>query len=441
MAMTRRQFAEKKIKPRMESLENIFNPFVVSGVDENSLLPLQTEVAARMNLAAEDVQTTTNEDYSLEESLIRIAADLSRLRATIEQEEPDTNSSELGIKKFGERLGEKLKLFTNDEEKLVGGVLSGLASRANSSFPSLSVKVFSWSFRALYLLFLLISEATAGLSLWAYFGLWWIMVAPGGKAEKQEAIDFQLLNASMLEQTNRAVISAIAQDGNFEEVRSDLATKITRISNSFSGPSLLEAEGIAHYLSSWDDAEQHIGETMFHPLASMAKHINAYTESEDITELEMARSELNLVEDTIGYARVRKASDAVHERAAMQGLYNSSVDLKVANWSVEFREALSSEDWHLAAYYFGIDSIATEQERIQEHNERVEAEARAAQEQAARDAAAAAASASAQSEPKKEGFLDNRRNILGKQCKNAACGHMNGHLAYKCVRCGNFLGL
>ncbi len=438
MAMTRLQFAEKKIKPAMDSLKNIFNPFVVSGVDENSLLPLQTEVSARMALGVDDSQITTTDDYSLEESLIRIAADLSRLRATIEQEEPSIDSEELGIKKFGERLGEKLKLFTNDEEKLVGGVFSGLASRANNSFPSLSVKIFSWGFRALYLVFLYLSM---GVGFWAYVGLWWIMVAPRTTSEAQEAIDFQLLNASMLEQTNRAVISAIAQDGNFEEIRSDLATKITRISDSFDGTGLLKAEGIAYYLSSWDDAEQHLGETIFHPLASMARHINAYTESEDITELEKARSELNLVEDTVGYARVQKASDAVHERDAMQGLYNSSVDLKVANWSVEFREALSSEDWHLAAYYFGIDCVATEQEVIREHNERAEAEAQAAREQASIDAAAAAAAASAQSEPKKEGFLDNRRNVLGKQCKNAACGHMNGHLAYRCVKCGNFLGL
>ena len=439
MSMTRRQFAEKKIKPAMESLENLFNPFVVIGVDENSLSLLQSEVEARMTIEVEDTTATTNEDYSLEKRLIEIASDLSKLSATIRQEETDTDNSDLGIKKFGERLGEKLTLFTNDEDKLVAGVLSGLASKANASFPSLSVELFSWSFRAL---FLAVSFASAGFSIFAYIGLWWIMVASANKTEEQEAIDFHLLNASMLEQTDRAVISAIAQDGNFEEMRAVLATKITRISHSFDTSGLLEAEGIAYYISSWDDAHQHIGETIFHPLASMSAHLNSYTESEDITELELARSELNLVEQSLGYAWVRKASDAVHDKAAMQGLYNASVDLSVAEWSVDFRTALSSEDWHLAAYYFGIDCVATEQEKIRENNERAEAEARAAQEQAARnEAAAAAAAASRQSEPKKEGFLDNRRNLLGKPCKNSACGHMNGHLAYKCVRCGNFLGL
>ena len=115
MSMTRRQFAEKKIKPAMESVENLFNPFVVIGVDENSLSTLQTELEARMSIVVEDAVVTTNEDYSLEERLIGIASDLSKLSATIRQEEPDTDNSELGIKKFGERLGEKLKLFTNDE--------------------------------------------------------------------------------------------------------------------------------------------------------------------------------------------------------------------------------------------------------------------------------------------------------------------------------------
>ena len=439
MSMTRRQFAEKKIKPAMESVENLFNPFVVIGVDENSLSTLQTEVEARMSIVVEDAVVTTNEDYSLEERLIGIASDLSKLSATIRQEEPDTDNSELGIKKFGERLGEKLKLFTNDEKKLVAGVLSGLASKASASFPSFSVELVSWSFRALFLGF---SVASSGFSIFAYIALWWIMVASANKAEEQEAIDFHLLNASMLEQTDLAVISAVAQDGNFEEMRADLAGKITRISNSFNASDLLEAELIAYYISSWDGAKQHIGETIFYPLESMSEHINSYTESEDITKLEMARSELNLIEQTIGYAWVRKASDAVHEKATMQHLYNSSVDLSVAERSVDFRAALSIEDWHLAAYYFAIDCVATEQEKIRENNERAEAEARVAQEQAARnEAAAVAAAASRPSEPEKEGFLDNRRNLFGKPCKNDACGHMNGHLAYKCVKCGNFLGL
>lgn len=42
---------------------------------------------------------------------------------------------------------------------------------------------------------------------------------------------------------------------------------------------------------------------------------------------------------------------------------------------------------------------------------------------------------------KKEGFFDNRRTIQGKPCKNDACGFMNGHTAYKCKRCGTFLGM
>ena len=436
MAMTQRQFAEKKIKPSMESVENLFSPFELIVVDKTSMSRLQKEVAARLALEEGDALATTDEDYSLEQNLVKIATDLSRLNATIRQEELDSNNSELGIKKFGERLGEKLTLFTNDEQKLVAGVLSGLASKANASFPSFSVELLSWTLRALFLAF---SVASMGFSILVYVGLWWIMVASASKAEEQEAIDFQLLSASMLEQTERAVLSAITQDGNFEAIRSDLATKITRISNSFDASGLSEAEGIAYYISSWDDAKQHLSETIFYPLASMAEHINAYAESEDIADLEMARSELNLVEQTIGYERVRKASGAVHKEAAMQGLYNASVDLSVAERSVEFREALSTGDWNLAAYCFGVDCVATEQEIIKKNNERAEAEARAAQEQAARNEAAAAASR--QAEPKKEGFLDNRRNILGKQCKNNACGHMNGHLAYKCVKCGNFLGL
>ena len=42
---------------------------------------------------------------------------------------------------------------------------------------------------------------------------------------------------------------------------------------------------------------------------------------------------------------------------------------------------------------------------------------------------------------KSSGSINSHRNIMGKVCKNSACEFQNGWTAFKCKRCGRFLGV
>lgn len=46
-----------------------------------------------------------------------------------------------------------------------------------------------------------------------------------------------------------------------------------------------------------------------------------------------------------------------------------------------------------------------------------------------------------QSNSESRGSLNSNRNIMGKVCKNSVCGYQNGWAAFKCRKCGRFLGL
>jgi hypothetical protein len=213
-----------------------------------------------------------------------------------------------------------------------------------------------------------------------------------------------------------------------------------RITDTFSVEELRAAQKVAEFMSGWEHADKYVPDLIYASAAEMTEQLKKYAHTDDVTALEFARSELRLIENTIGYASLVAAADAIDEGERMRISYNNNVELSVAEYAGEFRAAHDAGDYHLAAYYLGGDSASTENERIKENNERIAVEQQEAEEQRARNEAAAASQSNA-SEPDEEGFLDNRRNLMGKQCKNSACGHMNGHLAFKCKKCGNFLGL
>ena len=329
-----------------------------------------------------------------------------------------------------EKFGQKFQLYINTDDNLMTGVCSGLADKLATRFTLISKKNWMYFLRIIFLV----------PYFWPFYLLaYWVMIDNLG-LEECAPIDTSHLSASLCVEVARAIESALGRDEQFQSIISGLQSTMERIAETFTSEELRVAKKVADFMSGWEHADKYVPDIIYASAAAMTEQLKKYEQTDDVTALEFARSELRLIENTIGYASLVAAADAIAEGERMRISYNNNVELSVAEYLDEFRTAHNSGDYHLAAYYLGLDSVSTENERINENNERIAIEQQEAEEQRARNEAAAALQSSA-SEPDKEGFLDNRRNLMGKQCKNAACGQMNGHTAYKCKKCGNFLGL
>ena len=439
MSIDKEKFVTLKLNPSLANVENAIELFSGIGLNRKSLALLKKEVEAASAPLSIDGKATKS-DEELLERLTSCVKDLESLASVVKGEGKKDEIS-LGIKAYGERFGAKYGLHMAPEGKLFMGVFSGLAENFSERFPKLSEKNWTYFLRILY-----IAGWTTGFLPFTYLLLYWVMVASPRATDKAEPIDVSVLNTSVSIEVAKAIESALLQDGSFNNKIDLLDATLKRISEIFDVDELTKAKHVAAFITAWASAAEHVSPIFYDSIMKMAEHLEKYNMTDDLDALELASNELKPIENKLGYHELVKAAAVVHQEGSMRATYNNEVDLGIAEYVQEFRQAIEAENYYLAAFYYGKDAVATREKQIKENNERLELEAQAAREQAARNEAAAASAAAAaaanrQSEPKKEGFLDNRRNLLGKRCKNDACGHMNGHTAYKCVRCGNFLGL
>lgn len=436
MSIDKEKFLTLKLNPTLANVENAIELFSGIGLNRKSLALLKKEVeAAAAPLSLDGLATKSDEE--LLERLTSCAKDLESLASVVKGEGKKDEIS-LGIKAYGERFGAKYGLHLAPEGKLFMGVFSGLAENLSERLPKLSEKNWTYFLRILYIA----GSAISILLSFTYLLLYWVMVASPSAIDKAEPINVSELNTSLSIEVAEAIESALLQDGSFNSKIDSLDAALKRISEIFDADELIKAKRVAAFITAWSGADEYVSAIFYDSTMKMAEHLEKYNMTDDLDALELASNELKPIEDKLGYHYLVSAAAVVHQEDSMRATYNNEVDLSIAEYVQEFRQALEDKKYYLAAFYYGNDAVATREKQIKENNERLAAEAQAAQEQAARnEAAAAAAAANRQSEPKKEGFLDNRRNLLGKPCKNDACGFLNSHTAYKCKRCGNFLGL
>ena len=415
--MIREKFLELKLQPSCDNLESTLHAFHNIDFDHSDYDSLRAKVDSLLEVESNQDENPSAEDEAILKRLTSAVRDLENLAGIIEGEEPERipedDSEDLN---YGEKIGD---IFSShiDKDQKVSKMFGSFKDRLAKKIPK-SVKD-TWE------------KGIHGIA----------------RIEQKERLDMSALNNSLCEQISKGIKSAITQDGNLEPILLNLHESIARINNLFSREQIQEAKTVADYISTWGEAKDYLPDSIFAPVSGMASYLNDYAQTDNIDSLEFARSEQKLIENTRGYAFLVSAAKVVNEGEKMKILYNDNVEISISKNSASFREALEKKSFHIAAFLYAEDQVATEENRIEEENARLEAERiEAAQQQAMQEAAAAEARqiASQQSQnngEKKESFFENKRSLLGKQCKNPACGQMNGHTAYKCKKCGNFLGL
>ena len=430
MGINKEKFIQLKLEPALRNVERSLERFSSIEINSSAFERIKKDVDSIRQYDHDEESMATPDDEALQEKLMQSTADLAALASVVSGETPN-GGTELGLKKFGEQFGQKFQLYANTDDKLMAGVCSGLADKLATRFTLVSKKNWMYLLRIIFLV----------PYFWAFYLLaYWVMINAPASVKEEKPLETSDLSTTLCLEVARAIESALSQDGQLQSIISDLQSTMERIADAFSAEELRGAQKVADFISGWDHADQHVPDVIYVSVAEMTEKQKKYAHTDDVTALEFARSELRLIENTIGYASLVAAADATDEGEHMQISYNNNVELSVAEYAGEFRAALEAGDYHLAAYYLGRDSVSTENERINENNQRIAIEQQEAEDQRARKETAAA-SQSNSSGADEEGFLDNRRNLMGKQCKNLACGHMNGHLDYKCKKCGNFLGL
>jgi len=431
MGINKEKFIQLKLEPALLNVERSLERFSSIEIDRATFEGLKKNVDSVKTYDDDDRELMASpDDEALQEKLMQSAADLATLASVVSGETP-SGDTEWGVKKFGEKFGQKFQLYVNTDDNFMAGVCSGLADKLATSFTLISKKNWMYLLRIIFLV----------PYFWPFYLLaLWVMISTPASVKEEEPLDTSHLSTSLCGEVARAIESALGRDEQFQSIISGLQSTMERIAETFTSEELRVAQKVADFMSGWEHADKYVPDVIYASAAAMTEQLKKYEQTDDLTALEFARSELRLIENTIGYASLVAAADAIAEGERIRISYNNNVELSVAEYVDEFRAAHDSGDYHLAAYYLGLDSVSTENERINENNERIAIEQQEAEEQRARKEAAAALQSSA-SEPDKEGFFDNRRNLMGKQCKNAACGQMNGHFDHKCKKCGNFLGL
>ncbi len=184
-----------------------------------------------------------------------------------------------------------------------------------------------------------------------------------------------------------------------------------------------------------EGSEELVEEFALDAINSMNLYLKKYHEDDDANALHFLQSEYATVCDKLGYYYLEIAADSAEKIKGEESLlhFNQDVDMSLVDYNVKrlFKNAITDEKWATAAYIYATGKVRTDQKGIEKNNNAL-----------SKQLAAAANDERQQSPtPKKEGYFDNRRTLQGKACKNEACGFMNGHTAYKCKRCGTFLGM
>ena len=428
MSIDKEKFVTLKLNPSLANVENAIELFSGIGLNRKSLALLKKEVEAAAAPLSNDGKSTKS-DEELLERLTSCAKDLESLASVVKGEGKKTESS-TGIKAFGERFGAKYALHIAPEGKVFMGVFSGLAENLSERFPKLSQKNWTYLLRFLY-----IAGCTTGYLALIYLVLYWIMVASPSVTDKAEPLDVSGLNLSVSVEVAVAIESALLQDGSFNSKIDSLDATLKRISAIFDADDLAKAKRVSAFITAWPNGEEHVSDIFYGSAMKMAEHLGKYSMTDEIDALELARNELKPIENKLGYHNLVSAAAVVDQGDRMRATYNNEIDLSVAEYVQEFRQAHEAGDYYLAAYYYGNDLVATREKQIKENNERIEAEREAAAERQAMEAAAAAAAAAQAPPPEKSsGFLSSvgKGVVAGVALSKANDSGMVQATCYKC---------
>jgi hypothetical protein len=247
-----------------------------------------------------------------------------------------------------------------------------------------------------------------------------------------------------------AIESALLQDGGFNGKVDGIEAELQKISSIFNTKDLTDARNISLFIKNWFDAGVSNNaenawagnKTIFDSVSKMAEYLERFFSTGDIGALEFAKSEFKPIENKIGYSNLRNAVYAPITKLdfdangpdGLRAAYNNSVDLSVADHVNDFRQALDVGDYFLATYYYGCDLTDTQQKQIQENNERILAERKAAEERRIAEAA--------QATPPEKGsgfFSSAGKNFVGGVMlgKGLSDTFMSKPVGKKHWRCGN----
>ena len=431
MAIDKEKFVSLKLKPSLLNVENAVGLFSGIGLNQKSLAELRKEVDAASAAFTEDGKAS-EVDEALLGRLTNISRELGSLASVVQGNEQKSDTT-IGLKAYGEKFGARYGLYMAPEGKLLAGVFSGLGQKLSERLPKVSAKNWTYLLRGLY-----IAGFATGFLPWTYLILYWVMVASPSVDESGESLDLSALNSSLGVEVAGAIESALVQDGSFQARIDALEASLKKIASLFDTEGLAKAKSVAAFITAWPNGGEHVSEIFYDSAVKMAEYLEKYSLSDDLEALEFARAELKPIENKLGYAYLVAAAAVVDQEDRMRATYNNEVDLGEAKYVQEFRQAHEAGDYYLAAYYYGVDSVATKQKQIQEHNEQVEAERKAAEERAAAEAAAKAAAA-AQAPPREAGggFL----STVGKAAvAGAALSKANdsGMVQATCRKCNHF---
>tara|TARA_B100001063_G_scaffold244734_1_gene278370 strand:+ start:598 stop:2076 length:1479 start_codon:yes stop_codon:yes gene_type:complete len=485
--MNKKKFIDRKLNPSLANLVNTVNPFSAFGMipkslddfemNSQSLDLLKKEVEASAATLGDD-EKVAKSDQELYERLINSETDLKNLRLVLRGISRETKISP-GIKGFGEKIGAQYGLHMDQDGKYYLGVFSGLARNMSERIPQFSQKIWTYLLRFVYIgLFFLIGDYLGFYLVVTYFALYfalyWAMVVSPPLTDNAEPLAVFHLNTPMRDEIAGAIESALLQDGSFDGKLIEIEAELQKISSIFNTKDLTDARNVSLFVTNWVNTANYsntISEPFYGSVTKMAKYLEKFFSTGDIGALEFAKSELNPIENKIGYTNLKRASWAPTTKLdfdangpdGFRAKYNNSVDLSVADHVNDFRQALEDGDYYLASYYYGCDLTDTEQKQIKENNERILAERKAAEErriaEAAQAQAAQAQAAQAPPPEKGSGFLSSvGKNVaagaaLGKvlgggntsgmvQATCRKCNHYEtrpkGNHKAKCPKCGAF---
>tara|TARA_A100000164_G_scaffold181323_2_gene161104 strand:+ start:653 stop:2125 length:1473 start_codon:yes stop_codon:yes gene_type:complete len=465
--MDKKKFIDRKLNPALTKLVNTINPFSAFGMlpkslddfemNSKSLDLLKKEVEASAASQGDDGKVTKS-DEELYERLNNSVRDLKNLRLVLRGISRKTELSS-GLKGFGEKIGAKYGLHMDRGGKYYLGVFSGLARNMSERIPQISQRIWTYLLRFVYIgLFLLLP-----FELWfylilavIYFALYWAMVTSPPLTDNVAPLAVFHLSTPMRDNIAGAIDSALLQDGSFNGKVDEIEAELQKISSIFNTKDLTDARNVSLFLTYWLDAGNYsntISDLFYGSVTKMAEYLERFFSTGDIGALEFAKSELKPIENKLGYINLKNASWSPITKLdfdangpdGFRAEYNNSVDLSVADHVNDFRQALEDGDYYLAAYYYGCDLTDTQQKQIQENNERILAERKAAEERRiAEDAARQAANEAAQAQATHAPPPEKGSGILSSVGKAAAAGwalgggNTSGMVQATCKKCNHY---
>jgi hypothetical protein len=460
--MNKKKFIDRKLNPALANLINTINPFSAwddsktlesldyFGTNFQSLDLLKNEVEASA-ASLDDDGKVTKSDEDLYERLINSKRDLKNLRLLLIRGISRKTEISPGIKGFGEKIGAQYGLHMDHGSKYYKGVFSGLARNLSERIPQISQRIWTYLLRFVYIgLFILLP-----FELWfylavIYFALYWAMVTSPPLTDNVDPLAVVHLITPMRDVVAAAIESALLQDGGFNGKVDGIEAELQKISSIFNTKDLTDARNISLFIKNWFDAGVSNNaenawagnKTIFDSVSKMAEYLERFFSTGDIGALEFAKSEFKPIENKIGYSNLRNAVYAPITKLdfdangpdGLRAAYNNSVDLSVADHVNDFRQALDVGDYFLATYYYGCDLTDTQQKQIQENNERILAERKAAEERRIAEAA--------QATPPEKGsgfFSSAGKNFVGGVMlgKGLSDTFMSKPVGKKHWRCGN----